>query len=89
MSQAVKVAESAGVSRRLKRLTDGITRHEQAIAAERRAIVAAVARIAERRVRVERLRELRERLANGRSDNYYAVAVQAMREPVGSDRAGR
>lgn len=68
--------------RRLIRLAESIRRHEEAIAAERRAVVAAVARIAERKARVQRLRELRERLANGRSDN-QAVAVQAMWQAVG------
>ena len=50
-------------ARRLTRLEESIQRHEQAIAAERRAVVAATARIAERKVRVKRLRELQARLS--------------------------
>lgn len=59
------ISKAAGDERRLSRLAESIQRHEAAIAAERRAVIAATARIAERKVRVKRLRELQERLADG------------------------
>lgn len=54
-------------ARRLTRLEESIQRHEEAIDTERRVVVAAVARIAERRVRLEQLRQLKDRL-RGRDD---------------------
>ena len=71
---------------RLTRLSESIQRHEKAIDAERRAVVAAVDRIAARKVRVKRLRELRGRLADGRS--IETLAVQALRQAVGGNQAG-
>jgi len=54
----------AAKSRRQRRIVASLARHEQAIAVERRAIAPAVARIAERKVRIERLRKLEARLEN-------------------------
>ncbi len=48
--------------RRLMCLADSIQRHERAIAAERRAVIVATARIAEWKARVKRLRELESKI---------------------------
>jgi len=46
------VGKAASNDRRLTRLSESIQRHEAAIAAERRAVIAATARIAEWKERV-------------------------------------
>ncbi len=61
------ISKAAGDERRLSRLAESIQRHEEAIVAERRVVVAATARIAERKVRLEQLRQLKDRL-RGRDD---------------------
>ncbi len=71
------IGKAASNDRRLTRLSESIQRHEEAIDTERRVVVAATARIAERKVRVKRLRELRGRLADGSGDK--TLAVQALR----------
>ena len=74
---------------RLTRLSESIQRHEEEIAAERRAVVAATARIAERKMRVKRLRELQERLAHGATIIAGPVAVQTVwGHPRGHDQSG-
>lgn len=77
------VGKAASNDRRLRRLAESIQRHEEAIASERRAAVAAVARIAERRVRVKRLRELQGGLVSGRGNE--PLAVQALQQTAGTD----
>lgn len=68
----------------MTRLSESIQRHEAAIAAERRAVIAATARIAERKMRVRRLRKLQERLADGPDDS-EALVLQTLRSAVGGD----
>lgn len=46
------IGKAASNDRRLRRLAESIQRHEEAIASERRAVVAATARIAEWKERV-------------------------------------